>query len=350
MEEIRKIKVSRVKPKNDIKKIKVSRVKDVPMDIQDIMRVRVIKFKREYDQFLELTGHAPDEFVEQVVNQIAALWFKYKNGYNAVLVKKELKEIKYLEFMETFMNISFHKMKLMNVASKMVNGAAILYNLLIRLVAEDDKKIKTYCKLGDFYNEFTNKKYCLFGIEHKSSNYDIDYSLGRMFAIRNRQILCYGDEIETCKDLKGAIIYVECDYKKLFMAIPYRYYKKIQEIKSFQLSSYIMIDVGRNHAYDEYESFDEVCQACYEDESRNECKVSDAIYYSEELYATGFIQIVKNVLFFENLNEFMSEWDYITEEGVSVNSPKVTIELKNGELKCMNYYKFISEYFYFLRI
>ncbi len=83
MEKIRHVKVKRIKdevveePK--IRHVKVKRIKNELICPEDIIHVRVIRFKKEYEKFLELTGVAPDDFIENTVNKIAELYFKYND-------------------------------------------------------------------------------------------------------------------------------------------------------------------------------------------------------------------------------------------------------------------------------
>ena len=349
MEKIRHVKVKRIKdevveePK--IRHVKVKRIKNELICPEDIIHVRVIRFKKEYEKFLELTGVAPDDFIENTVNKIAELYFKYKYGYNPKLVKKELKETKYLEFMEIFMGISFQKMKLMNIAHKMINGAGILYNLINRLISENDKKIPVYCDLYSFYCAYVANKNQLLGITNKV-DYGVEYNLKRMFAIKDKVVIAYGKEaIDNCDNLKGSVIYAEYDYKKLFMAIPYRYYKKLSSIKSLSIEGYIMQDPEHTHCYDEFKNYEEAIEY----EENNEYLDSSFYYYTSN-NALDFESIIKVVMYYEQFSEFIAEFDAITEEGVSINSLEVTLEFKNGGSKVMNYNKFINEFMYFLRL
>ena len=348
MEKIRHIKVKRIKdevieePK--MRHVKVKRIKNELVSPEDIIHVRVIRFKKEYEKFLELTGVAPDEFVEKTVNKIAELYFKYKYGYNPKLVKKELKETKYLEFMEVFMNIDFHKMKLMNISHKMINGAGILYNLINRLISDSDKKIPLYCDMYSFYCEYTTKKNTLLGIDNKVE-YGVEFNLKRMFAIKDKVVIAYGKEaIDNCDNLKGSIIYTECSYRKLFMAIPYRYYKKLCSINNIAVEGYIMHDPGHEHEYDEFENYEKAIEVTENDY----CDSSFYYYNSREAY--DFDSILRLIFYYEQFGDFISEFDSITAEGYSINSLKVSLKLKDGTFKEMTYDKFISEYMYFLRL
>ena len=344
--EIKKVKVRRIKEEaKEEKKLRKIKVRRLPESVEDVMRIKVIRFKKEYNDFLEVTGKCPDEFVETNSNKIALLYFKYKQGYNIQNVKRELEEIPYNVYINFFMHISYQKMDVMGIAVKYLTGANILYNLISRLIAVDDVKIKLETDMEDFYSEIAHKRIIYKGIvKEKDTKFNVTKTMERMFVIRDNIIIASGKEIDKNKDLKGSVIMVEYSFRKQFVAIPYRFYKKLLKIKYLEINFSVFADPSHNYSIDEISEIDM--------DKLNELDEYGEIYsYGEQIIcSSNIIQHISNILEFENYLDFICKHDYITEEGLSICKDKVKVYIEGKGEKEMSYNEFVHEYLMFLRI
>ena len=328
--------------KKEMRVIKVSRIK--PETIQSQMRIRILRFKKEYEEFMKISGTSPDAFVNNTVNQIAAIYFKYKNGYNVNKVKEELEQTKYREFMNIFYNTSYKKLEALNVIQKMLNGAAILYNLLSSLISKEDLKIKTDIDIKEFELEYSQKKFLHYGFEKKPlTDYEVNYSLNRMYAIKQDKIIAVGNEINKNKNLKGSNILIEYDYRKRFLSVPYRYYKKLINIEKFELDGILLIDCSHSYFYDELDDLTEKELDDLEDKG-------EAMFFHYSLEALDLVEMIKRIMFFESFIDSLSEYDMMTEEGISIQRINIHLVKKDGTGELLTYEDFIRKYFYFLRL
>lgn len=341
---IKKVRVKRIKeePKEPkIKKVRVKRIKEEVETLEQIRKVRIIHFKKEYEHFIEL-GAAPDEYIENLVNKIALLYFYAKNvDIDSKILKAKLKEIDYKKFMKLYTDISVGKMRAMGIFRKMHNGAILLINLLTILKIDMDEKIKLPMNLVQFRYEIEQKRV------NKASN-KADYkfiSLKRMFVIKDNQIIETGHIIEPNKKFKGSTIMIEHD-KGQFISLPYRYYEKLYEIDSMDFSYYIIenkpAEGFAKGSIDEYDDLD-IEEICDKDEN--------IIYYTAGLTAPTFEIVITSILYYESLWQSIDEYNSITYSGCFCARESITLTFKNGDVKTYyNYDKFIQEYFPFLRL
>lgn len=339
--QFRTIKVNRVvdePSEKPFRTIKVKRVKEEKKTLEDMRIVKVINFKKEYEEFLKL-GVSPDAFVESEANKIAFLYFYCKSmDMDKSLLKARLKEIKYIEFMKIYVDTSPAKLAALGVYKKMQNASMLLLNLLVKLDIEHDKKIKLPMSLLQFQNAIINKH----AMEQApKSDYRMD-GVRRIFAIKDGLVIPMNDD-GTFEDidmdsLKSCVIMVEYSTSK-FVSIPFKYYRKILNIKEFEMMSYTVIDCDNNASDVIYVSHDDL-----NDDN------DSIVYFNEYRSAKGIIKIIFTVLDYENYMDQIDNYSNLTNTACYSSFEEVILTYKNGDTDKINYNDLINKYFPYVRL
>lgn len=347
-EKIKMIKVKRtnkeeVKKEDKIRKIKVKRIKNEIEKPENFRKIKVINFKAEYEYFLSL-GKAPDEYIENLSNEIAVLYFYAKNiDIDGPLLKAKLKETEYKKFMKLFVDMSTGKMHAMGIYKKMHNTAVLLLNLLTMIHIDKDQKIKLPVSLIEFRNNIEMKR-----IFHRSPKLDYKIEvLKRMFIIKDNRIIGTDDEILTSDELKGTNIMIEYQKGK-FISIPYRYYKKLNEIDTSYMEYFIVIDVENGMMAKDSVNSDKYLKLTLDEIVDKE---DNMVYYSDSINSHSFISLLRNIINYEDFWQALDIYNNITEQGVYSTRELLELRFNDGTKKTYdNYDKFITEYMPFIRL
>lgn len=346
--EIKMIKVRRIKEKKEepkkenVKIVKVRRTKP-PILEQELKKIKLYNFKKDCKTFMS-KGICPDDYIEKTVNEIAFLYFYSKNiGLSAKELKQKLKDTDYYNYMEVVMTLNPSKMDKLGISRKVNNGNVLLYNILKELNIEKDKNIKTPYPLIELRNMIYRNSF--------TKDYYID-SPKRVYTIKEDDTMkTFKDPMDILKDtsLKSCTVMIEYENCK-FIAIPYKQFKKLSEIKYSSFDYYTVLNpADDNFNRDEFDSkylmtmsLDEIVE---EDDN--------VVYFGNSSVQNNFISLIKEIVYYEDFWHAIDDYNKLRENmaGVFCGRERVSIELKNGEIKeYFQYTKFIREYFPFLSI
>lgn len=309
----------------------------------DMTTLKIVSFKKLYQKYLDEEGVAPDEFVDDVVNKIAYLYYYKRVITNRPdFIREKLKEIKYNKFLELVMETSTSKLEKLGIARKCKVGLEFLLQLFTFLKIENDEKIKIKYNLMDIKAVVLNlNNLYLFS---DSMRYRIQYWFDRAYAIKNGKIIANGfDTLLDNDDLKGSVVMIEYENSK-FLSIPYRVFKKLSSISTLELNYKIINDVSG----DGITHNDDIIIETYDADS--EYYNDNIVWYSYSLTAKNTFEIIRQVMIYEAMYSSLDIYANITEECLYAGDEEVIITLKDDfEPVSMKYEQFIKKYFPQLR-
>lgn len=322
-----------------LKIIKVKRVKDEPKTLEAIRNIKVINFKKEYEEFLKL-GTSPDAYVEKTTNSIAFIYFYAKEvGMDINIVINRLKEIRFDEFMKIYTEMGVVKLEAMGVYEKMNNGAAILLNLLLMINIENDKNLKLPMSLREFQKAIFTNNY--WDNKNRRPAYKIK-GLARVFIIKDGVMIPVeklDDDtvLARMKSLNSPNIMIEYGTGR-FVNIPYSYFKRLSRIKKFEMKHFIIIDSideGLTHAV----PFEDLMDG------------ADGIsYYDGYKSVEGLRDIISTIVNYESFSDCLADYNSLTDTGCYTDFEYIVLTMYSGKVLKMTYTDFINKYFQFIKL
>lgn len=348
---MRKVKVKRIKEEPKLRKVIAKRIKPKEiLNLDQMRKVRIIRFEKEYQKFIAL-GKAPDDYVENITNRIALLYMYARHvGMDPDIVKGKLKDIDYTTYMKLYVETEATKLYSLGVYKKMHNGAILLLNLLVLLKIEHDTKIKLPMGLIDFQNAIYRKS---FFYKSERADYTIE-SLRRIFIIKEATIIPLDEDnieedLSKIDNIKNCTVMVECSTSR-FLSVPMKYFKKLLDIDKFEMSNYLIED-SSSDGITYCHNLKEILKYGYnENESEGDYINSSITHYTDYRTASGIIRILDCLLYYEYFMRSLDDYNGIMNRGTYSSFEEIRITKKDGKIKKYEYSEFIDEFMPFIRL
>ena len=159
--------------------------------------------------------------------------------------------------------------------------------------------------------------------------------LDSMFIIKDNKIIHTDDDIQLHKSFKGSNVMIE--YRPFqHVAVPYRYYKKLKEIKEFDMKYSIVID-------EENDMFDDACIT-------NDLDMDRIRTFTMTANITDTNELIKHIIDYEEFWKSIDDYSYRMHDLVYVGREVIEITDEYDNRKKMTYSEFFKKYFNFLRL
>lgn len=157
--------------------------------------------------------------------------------------------------------------------------------------------------------------------------------LDTMFLIKDGKIVYTDEDVQLHKSFKGSNVMIE--YRPFHhVAIPYRYYKKLKDIKEFDMEYSIIID-------EENDMFDDTCIT-------NDLDMDRIRIFTMSVNITDTFELVKHILDYEEFWKSIDDYSFKMHDLVYVGREVIEVtDIDNNRIK-MTYSQFFKKYFNFL--
>lgn len=157
--------------------------------------------------------------------------------------------------------------------------------------------------------------------------------LDTMFLIKDGKIVYTDEDIKLHKSFKGSNVMIE--YRPFHhVAIPYRYYKKLKDIKEFDMEYSIIID-------EENDMFDDTYIT-------NDLDMDRIRIFTMSVNITDTFELVKHILDYEEFWKSIDDYSFKMHDLVYVGREVIEVtDINNNRIK-MTYSQFFKKYFNFL--
>lgn len=159
--------------------------------------------------------------------------------------------------------------------------------------------------------------------------------LDNMFLVRDNQIYHTDDDITLHKSFKGSNVMIQYKPYK-YVAVPYRYYKKLKDIKEFDMEYSIIID-------EENDMFDDTYIT-------NDLELDRLRLFTMVFSTTDTLELIKHIIDYEDFWKSIDDYAFKMHDLVYVGREIIEITDEYGDKEKMTYSQFFKIYFNFLAI